>query len=454
MVSLKGLGVAGLLCLGLAGVACSDDDAATSSAGSTSSGGEGGKGGVGGMGGFGGSTTCPSEPEPDTLEATRATCQFTAGAHVEETLGFTSADRAQMPITHLVVVMQENRSFDHYFGGLAKAGQPEAEGPPEGYVNPDDNGVDVAPFHLDSACLEDDPPHQWTAMHTGWNEGAMDGFVKSAAVNGSDGHYAMGYYDETDLPFYYWMAKTFALADHYFGSALGGTWANRDYLYAATSDGVKSTGQKTISVPTIFDSMDDAGVTWGVYTDGNPRQDSLGWDSSHAGVGSFDDFISALGDGTLPAVSFVDPGPGQDEHPANDIHEGEIWGYTLYKAAIASPLWSNLAIVYTYDESGGLADHMPPPPACIPSPDQDEFDRLGVRVPMVLISPWARPGYVSHRTHEHTSVTRLIELLHDLPALTARDASADALLDLFDFACGPAFATPPAPTDPGLLGCP
>jgi phospholipase C len=289
-------------------------------------------------------------------------------------------------------------------------------------------------------------------MHAGWDNGKMDGFVKSADVNGSNGHFVMGYYDGTDLPFYYWVANTYAIADHYFSAALGGTWANRDYLYAATSDGVMNTGQATISVPTIFDALDKAGVKWGVYTDGGVRQDSLGWTNTHVGVGKFADFISALGAGTLPAVSFVDPGPGQDEHPPNLVGGGEAWGRKIYTAAVSSPLWSKIAIFYTYDESGGLADHVPPPKACIPSPDQSEFNNLGIRVPMLVISPWARPHFVSHVVHEHDSVVRFIELLHDLPALTARDANSDAMLDLFDFDC-PQMQAPADPPQAGMASC-
>ena len=400
-----------------------------------------------------GEPSCSSPPLPDPQGAARDACAFGPGASVEETLGINPLQRAALPITHLIVVMQENRSFDHYFGRLALAGQPDTDGFPPGFQNPDLGANPVAPFHLSSTCLEADPPHQWVAMHAGWNGGNMDGFVQSAAVGASDGHYAMGYYDETDLPFYYWLASTFAMSDRYFGSALGGTWANRDYLYAGTSAGVMNTGQATIRVPTIFDALEAAGIEYGVYTDGTVRQDCLGWTNAHRGVGRFSALISALADGTLPPVVFVDPGPGQDEHPAADVQPGEAWGRDIYTAAVNSPLWSKLAVVYTYDESGGLADHVPPPSACLASPDQSLFDQRGIRVPLMIVSPWARPHFVSHRTHDHTSVLRLIELLHNLPALTGRDANSDALLDLFDFSCPPRLDPPAAPAA-GTSGCP
>src|SRR5262249_13721377 len=156
---------------------------------------------------------------------------------------------ANIPIKHLIIVMEENRSFDHYFGMLYKSGQPDAEPLPSDFSNLDTKNVKVGISHQPSACLPHDPPHQGAAMKQGFDGGKMDGFVKSAAVSGSDGHFVMGYYDETDLPFYYFLAKTYAIADRYFGATLGGTWANRDYLYAGTSAGVTDTGQATIGVP-------------------------------------------------------------------------------------------------------------------------------------------------------------------------------------------------------------
>jgi len=444
------LAISCLIPLFSAACSSSSDDEATGGSGGQA--GSGGAAGSGGLAGGDAGPTCPSPALADPFVTQRTACSFTAGARVEQSLGFGPSERAKLPIDHVVVVMQENRSFDHYFGRLSSSVQPDAEPLPPSFSNPDASNVDVPAFHLTSPCLPADPPHQWTAMHDGWNGGAMDGFVKSAASATNDGHYVMGYYDQTDLPFYYFLAGTFAIADHYFGSVLGGTWANRDYLYAGTSDGVKSTGQAKISVPTVFDSMDQSGVSWGVYTDGTVRQDCIGWSNSHAGVGSFQDFLDALGDGTLPSVTFVDPGSSQDEHPPNDIHPGEAWGKQIYDAAIASPLWSSLAIIYTYDESGGVADHVPPPEACIPSPDQTEFDRLGLRVPAIVISPWSRPHYVSKSVHDHTSTLRFIELVFDLPALTARDANADALLDLFDFAC-PSLKSPPPAPEPGTGSC-
>ncbi len=391
----------------------------------------------------------------DPLEAKRGTCVFTKGAKVADTLGITPAQRAALPITHVIVVMQENRSFDHYFGQLSKSGQPDAEGWPATFTNPDLASKKVSPMHAPSTCLIGDPPHQGAAMIKAWDTGKMDGFVQAAAIGGSNGYYTMSYYDQTDIPFYYWLANTFAISDRYFSAALAGTWANRDYLYAGTSDGVTDTGERAITVPTIYDALDTAHVPYGVYSDGGPRQNSIGWTSAHPGFFKFPAFLAALKAGTLPPVVFVDPGAGQDEHPPADVQGGEAFARQIYDTALASPLWKELAIFYTYDESGGLADHVPSPKACIASASEntDNFNHHGVRVPITLISPWARPHYVSHVVHDHTSVLRFIELLHDLPALTGRDAAADAMLDMFDFGC-PLLTTPPAAVAVGTGGCP
>ncbi len=124
----------------------------------------------------------------------------------------------------------------------------------------------------------------------------------------------------------------------------------------------------------------------------------------------------------------------------------------IYDHAITSPQWDRLAIIWTYDEAGAFADHVVPPNACEALPSSSPFVEMGPRVPLVVISPWAKRNYVSHVVHDHTAITRFIETLFDLPALTARDANSDALLDMFDFTCGRDLSIQPAP-DPGTGEC-
>jgi phospholipase C len=164
---------------------------------------------------------------------------------------------------------------------------------------------------------------------------------------------------------------------------------------------------------------------------------------------------ASTADTDLPAVVFVDLEPA-DEHPDNgDIRAGEVGVHDLMMQIFASPAWAHTAVFVTYDEGGGYFDHVPPPSACVAAPTEAMFDRLGIRVPVAVVSPYSRAGYNSTLTHAHTSILRFIETVNDLPALTARDANADAMLDMFDFS-SPHFATvtgvvdamPPAATCP------
>ena len=383
-------------------------------------------------------------------------CRFKAGARAPETLGLSADERRAIPITHVIVLMQENRSFDHYFGQLASWGQPDAEALPAGAWNPDRDGKPVRAFHLPSTCVPGDPPHQWASMHAHWNDGRMDGFVTSAQAGADDddddaGRFAMGYYDGRDLPFYYWLASTYSISDRYFSAAMGGTWPNRQIMYTGTAQSQHAPSSQLLGAHSLFDAMNDAGVAWNVFTDGPPRQDCIGWKKGARGVEPMSRFFADLAAGTLPPVSFIDPNR-EDEHPPADVQRGEGWARLIYSRLVQSPLWPRLAAFITYDEGGGFFDHVPPPSACAPAPDRGEYDRRGTRVPLIVISPWARAHTVSHRVSDHASLLRLIELLNGLPALSDRDANADALLDRFDFTAPQLLHPPPAPRS-GRGGC-
>jgi phospholipase C len=398
----------------------------------------------------------------DPFAAHRAACAFGMGAAVTATLPITESQRAALPIKHVIVMMKENRSFDHLLGNLSSSGQPDVEAIPASFVNVDRAGMEVKPFHFHTTCVNRDPGHQWDDMHRQVNGGAMDGFVTNGAdTTGSDGHFVMGNYENRDLPFYYWLANTFAINDHHFASARSGTWPDRNFLLLGTADGIKCTycGLPSPTTPTIFDSLDRAGVSWGAFTDSDPFDGTLGWTAPHVGLYTLTDFMNALGDGTLPAVSFVDSVAFvEDEHPTADVQLGETWSKRIYDAVVASPLWPTTALIWTYDEAGGFADHVPPPnQACVArpgNPKDTSFVELGVRIPLVVISPWARPHFVSHVVQEHTAITRFIEVLFGLPALTARDANSTALLDMFDFgAAEPPLLHPGDAPAAGVGGC-
>jgi phospholipase C len=372
-----------------------------------------------------------------------------------------------IPIDHVLVLMMENRSFDTYYAHLPEAGQTDVEVPPAGWSNPRADGTPVSPTHDTQYCLQD-LDHSWDGTHREWNNGAMDGFV---VANDPMGERSMFYETQADLPFYYGLATTFAIADHYHAGLLGPTFPNRLYMLAATSFGL------TYNVPVqadtaahpvnqIFLRLDAAGVDWKDYA-GGVRTPAVfvyygllrSQTQSHlTGLGQL---MTDLASGNLPSFGFIEPafsgtgGVRADEHPPGTPMAGEAFAEGIIRAVMNSPAWSRTALFITYDEHGGFADHVAPPPACPPDdmepvaegdggtvPAGGHFDRYGVRVPFMVVSPYAKPHYVSHLTYDHTSILRFVEARFGLPAMTRRDANATPVMDLFDFTT-PHFMTPP-----------
>lgn len=395
--------------------------------------------------------TCPLTLPADPHATEREACSFGPGALAAETLGVPAELARALPIRHVVVVMRENRSFDHLLGRFDQ---------PDDFSNRDAAGKDVKPFHAPTTCWKDNPLHQWDGMHAQVNGGAMDGFVKNAAASTwTDGHFVMSYYEEADLPFEHWLAKTWARNDRHFASVRSGTFPNRDFMVLVTNDGVRETGafaHPKADTPSLFDALDAAGLSWAVYSDGKPLSDALGWTSDSPGCFCLADFFARADSGTLPNVVFLDGIEDvDDDHAPADLQRGEAWLREVYQHVVSSPQWPRTAMIWTYDEAGGFADHVPPPErACVARPGLDDaYFELGVRVPFVVVSPYAKPGVVSYVTQEHTAVTRFIETLFGLPALTARDANSPALLELFDFSCDPPMLHPPEAPAAGTGGC-
>jgi phospholipase C len=456
-----------------------------------------------------------TRPDDGTATSNRAACMYKRGDMPAATLGQSTPIDAQIPIDTVVVVMMENHSFDNYFGRLGVyANRTDIEVPPTGAGNPstpgagnpdagasDGGGGDAgtggdggtpsfhAWHHAPHKCIVD-IDHSWVGTHAEIDNGAMDGFFHqndgfnpgystfppAAPPNPLSGDRSLEYYDETDIPFYYKLATTFAIADHYHASNPGETWSNRRFLFAASSLGIIDESFPDLTSYPFPD--DDVGtldeltkrhVDWLLYTNGLPGAGVL-YSSSGASRWkpylpnlpntSFDNFIKAAAAGTLPGVSYVDPDIGgtnasNDEHPPGDIQLGEQFVYSVVNAVMHSPQWPHTALFITWDEHGGYYDHVSPPPACAPdgiapmSPQTfDGFARYGVRVPFILVSPYAKKGYVGHTVYDHTSIVRFIQTKFKMPALTKRDANADPMLDLFDFS-NPQFLTPPtldAPT--------
>ena len=391
-----------------------------------------------------------------------------------------AAKAASSPIDHLVVLMQENRSADHYFGQLHSEGQPQYQPEPGGASNPNPVNPLAPPirnYHETRYCEPADLDHSWNGSHTEWDNGLMDGFTK-ANVNAADptGSRTMGWYDKTDLPYYYALNNAYATSDEYFQSVLSQTFPNRFYFLAGTSFGhIRNdfpSGDSEFDVPTIFQNLDAAGISWKIYYAQIPFAYEFKYVRDHTAghVFPIDQYYTDAANGTLPQVSYVDPiflGPTNvenDEHPPSNIQVGQNFASNVINSLTQSPNWPSSALFLTYDEHGGFYDHVPPPtavtpddipPMLQPGDTPGAFDRLGFRVPFTVVSPWAKPHSVSHAVNSHTSILKFIESRFGLPALTRRDAASNDLSDFFDFS-HPSLLNPPtlppAVIDPSHAG--
>jgi phospholipase C len=311
-------------------------------------------------------------------------------------------------IQHIVVLMMENHSYDNKLGMLQRRDadgflvgrdeQPLAENP---YAN---ENIQHA-FHMPTTCqLSGAPSQTWLDSHTQFDSERNDGFVESGS-----GPVAMGYWDQSDQPFYYSMARVFPIADRYFCSLLSQTYPNRRYLISATSLGmVNDTEPALTDYPPngrIFDLLDAAGVSWKDYystlstTELYPQ---LYLKNSGTKVVPVADFFTDTAAATLAGFSLVEPNyDTQSEEDPQNIVAGEAFAAQVIDAVTAGPGWESTLLVWTYDEHGGYYDHVPPPPALAPDyvpPDvpagesaYNSFAQYGFRVPCAVVSPWARP---------------------------------------------------------------
>jgi phospholipase C len=428
------------------------------------------------------------------LAPQRAACAFDKGAWPAQTIGTDYPIGTDIPINHVIMIMQENRSFDHYLGRLVAQGyyQPgdftagdmsvdggiagdagpgsgfsnpsQLDAPPAGWSNTDVDGGVIVPHPDDEYCYGVN--HSWGAMHDDFDDGKLDHFVTQ---NDPDGERTFFYEDDTVIPFYYALANTFSVADHYHCSVLSSTWPNRYFMMAATSFGIGDNSFCTIDtaatpVATIFSLLDEGGHTWMDYTDGPHQVQFFPYfgfiRSTLAHYGDIRcDLMGAIMNGTLPDVSYVmgdEVDEDSDEGPSDLPGIGGQLVENIIRTLFASPSWKDTAVFITYDENGGLADHVEPAPACPPDnyPPHDgnnnpltpgSFNQTGFRVPFIVVSPYAKAHFASHITYDHTSVVRFIESRFGLPALTGRDANATPPMELFDFQ-SPPFVTPPSLT--------
>ncbi len=398
----------------------------------------------------------PSKPDFDLNEANRKSCMFGPGSKTTTTIGPAVPHGGALPFEHVVVLTLENQSFDRYLSKLPEYGVTDVDVASDTDSNPDPaTGKTVQRFHETRYCLVD-VAHNWGPVHMQYDDGLMDGFVSTSNPGGAR---AMGYHDHTDIPYYYWLAKTFSISDRYFCSLLGPTWPNRFYFYGATSWGRTHTPDTPpLGKPKITNLLEDAGKSWKIYRNGTVSFAlAFGPSVAHAGV-SMDNFEKDIAADKLPHLSILDPnfsgganGAQDDEHPPANVQKGQKLVKRVVDAIASNPaVWKKTVLFITYDEHGGFYDHVPPPEACEPDehvPSDYKFDRYGIRVPLYVVSAFAKKGYVSHTVADHTSITRFIENRFDLPAMTKRDANAWPLLDMFDFE-NPPFPEPPTALAP------
>jgi len=459
-------------------------------------------------------------------------------------------------VNHIIFMAQENRGFEHYFGAMrqywaangyadqsfdglpqfnpASGGSPllgpaptnpgcDPAFPYDPTANPpllndcmiDSSSPPVASFHLQTKCDENPSPF-WNESKRDWNvtdplssTPTLDGYVRAAAhdarttvppFNDTDGLRAMGYYDGTDLPYYYFMASNFGTSDRWFAPVMSRTQPNRMYSLAATSAGhVYPLHGAIVNNQTIFDLLQAAGVSWKVYVTDlshgtNRNQDSaLNMFATAAkypkNIVPVSEFRTDLQNGTLPSVAYIDPGyhSGLDEHPGIDddvigpsIQIGAKYVSSLINAFMQSSSWKDSVFILTFDEFGGFYDHVPPqsmvnsPPQPTRNPDgikpndlqsgdycttptgqittgTCDFVYTGYRVPLIVISPFSKRNYDSHTVADFTAWLKLVETRFSLPTLTKRDAEQMDMTEFFDFTNVP-WQTPPAqntiPTQP------
>ena len=422
-------------------------------------------------------------------------------------------------IDHVVIFIQENRSFDHYFGsyrgvrGFGDASGAFRQADPANTTS-SPAGV-LLPFHLDTlttnAACTHDIGHAWDTQHQSWNGGAMDRFVTARLPgDGQNAELCMGYYTRADLPYYYAVADAFTLCDNYFCSVFGPTDPNRLYSMAASLDPDGRNGGPVLETlpnrmtffgklnyTTMPEQLQARGISWKVYSAPNlnnpanlspnnvltyfrnyQRPSSALYQNAFLPVFP-NDFLSDAMTGNLPQVSWVIAPGSESDHPSAAPLFGEIALSSMSGALTSNPAhWAKTAMFLAYDENGGFFDHVTPvtaPPGtageyvtatAVPDPSSAGSPAisgpigLGFRVPMLLISPFSRGGYVSSDLFDHTSVLRFLETRFgaEVPNLSAwRRATVGDMTSSFSFgkvdASLPSLPNPAQALQQTITGC-
>jgi len=383
--------------------------------------------------------------------------------------------------------------------------------PPPNDCTEDSNSPNITSYHLITQCIENPSP-SWNEGHVDWNltnpvstTPALNGYVFAGAHDARNnnppfydtgGIRVMGYYESADLNYYYYMASQFATSDRWFAPVMTRTQSNRDYLLAATSQGYvypigsDSHDQALLTAMPIFEELQDAGISWKIYVNpantpcaSNPTAQCLlgytyiqdfQWGHSIPqdypnNLVPISQYFTDLKNGTLPQVALIEPASpaGLDEHGSDsdqypiDIQLGARYVESLIDPLMTSTSWKDSVFILTYDEAGGIYDHVPahktvspdgikpvdllPDDVCtIATGPNCDFVYTGYRVPIIVISPYARKHYVNHTVADHTAILKLIETRFGLKPLTKRDSAQMNMTQFFNFN-NPPWMNPPTP---------
>ena len=382
-----------------------------------------------------------------------------AGRAPTQTVSPPAAPPGLEKIQHFVFIMQENRSFDHYFGAY-----PGAEGLPPGVCVPDPSvGTCAAPYH-DSALVNQGGAHNWANALNCIDGGLMDGFIAGSTQKPGD---VMGWHDYNEIPNYWNYARLYVLQDRLFESITSYSLPAHLYMLAAQSGGYIGTGQAyplSFSFSEITELLGSGKIDWRYYVNRGPAAGAA--DGGAADVDADEttytywnplpafptvandptqfsrltdatQFYTDAQNGTLPQVSWIIPNSTLSEHPPASVATGMNYVTGLVNAVMNSPEWNSTAIFIAWDDWGGFYDHVDPPTV-------DQYG-LGIRVPGLVISPYARQGYVDHKTYSFESWLRLVEERFGFTPMTGRDNTANDMADAFDFTQQP---RPPLVMDP------
>jgi phospholipase C len=363
------------------------------------------------------------------------------------------ANPATCGVDHIVVLMQENRSFDHMLGWL-----PGANGVQAGRSFVDTQGNTQTSHHLTrfQNCSSGDPDHSWSGGRTQLAGGAMNGFLKTAAAGDT---FPIGYFQAADLAFFASAARNWTICDTYHCGILGPTYPNRFYIHSGQTDRIANTAVGS-ALPTIWDAAAAGGITARYYYQ-DAAYTAL-WGAKYASISKpFSQFVTDAAGGDLPAISYVDPrfdgegaGTSTDDHPLADVRNGQVLMNQVYSVLSAAPTWPKTLFIVIYDEWGGFADHVVPALAPVSAaeaaagnvdvPGSSPLAYLGFRVPCVLIGPRAYRGTVAHGAYDPNAILNFMCWRFGLQALGVRATTSGNIGTALNWTGTPNTALPPA----------